>query len=279
MTMVLETTQLTKAFGRKLAVDHVDMHIPQGEIYGFIGMNGAGKTTLMRMILGLALPTSGSFRLFGGAPDSGRRIGSLVENPGFYKNCTARENLIRFSLLYGTDPREADRILQQIGLIGAADRKAGRFSLGMKQRLGIGIALIGHPAFIVLDEPVNGLDPAGIMEVRTLIQRLNREEGTTFLISSHLLDELGKIATRFGIINQGKLVEEVSMNDLKRYMHDRIRFVVDEPEKAVQVLSALVEADRIERKDFAVLVRTDSRQTAELNRALVMAGVKVTPSW
>ncbi len=276
MTMVLETTQLTKAFGRKLAVDHVDMHIPQGEIYGFIGMNGAGKTTLMRMILGLALPTSGSFRLFGGAPDSGRRIGSLVENPGFYKNCTARENLIRFSLLYGADPREADRILQQIGLIGAADRKAGRFSLGMKQRLGIGIALIGHPAFIVLDEPVNGLDPAGIMEVRTLIQRLNREEGTTFLISSHLLDELGKIATRFGIINQGKLVEEVSMNDLKRYTHDRIRFVVDEPEKAVQVLSALVEADRIERKDFAVLVRTDSRQTSELNRALVMAGVNVT---
>ena len=278
MTLVLETDRLTKAFGRKLAVDHVDMHIPQGEIYGFIGMNGAGKTTLMRMVLGLALPTSGSFRLFGEAPrtETGRRIGSLVENPGFYKNCTARENLVRFSLLYGADPSESDRILQQIGLLDAGNKKAGKFSLGMKQRLGIGIALIGHPAFIVLDEPVNGLDPAGIMEVRTLIQRLNREEGTTFLISSHLLDELGKIATRFGIINQGKLVEEVSMSELRRYSHDRIRFVVDDPEKGLAALAPLLGPDQLERKDYALLVRAEQGRASELNRALVLAGVNVS---
>ncbi len=277
MSMVLETHQLTKAFGSKLAVDHVDMHIPKGEIYGFIGMNGAGKTTLMRLILQLALPTSGSFELFGAkpTPESGRRIGSLVENPGFYKNCTARENLVRFSLLYGADPSESDRILQQIGLVEAAHKKAGKFSLGMKQRLGIGIALIGHPEFIVLDEPVNGLDPTGIMEMRTLIQRLNREEGTTFLISSHLLDELGKIATCFGIINRGRLVEEVTMNELKRYTHERIRFVVDEPEKGMAALAPLVGAEQIERKDFALLVRAESGRAPELNRALVLAGVNV----
>ena len=278
MQMVLETHQLTKAFGSKLAVDHVDMHIPQGEIYGFIGMNGAGKTTLMRVILSLALPSGGSFELFGGkpSPQSGRRIGSLVENPGFYRRCSAKENLVRFSLLYGADPRECDRILQLVGLAGVGNKKAGKFSLGMKQRLGIGIALIGHPDFIVLDEPVNGLDPGGIMEMRTLIQRLNREEGTTFLISSHLLDELGKIATRFGIISRGRLVEEITMGELNSISRSRIRFVVDEPEKAESVLRGVFPADQVERKEFALLVRAEAARAAELNRLLVEAGVNVS---
>ena len=278
MQMVLETHQLTKAFGSKLAVDHVDMHIPQGEIYGFIGMNGAGKTTLMRVILSLALPSGGSFELFGGkpSPQSGRRIGSLVENPGFYRRCSAKENLVRFSLLYGADPRECDRILQLVGLAGVGNKKAGKFSLGMKQRLGIGIALIGHPDFIVLDEPVNGLDPGGIMEMRTLIQRLNREEGTTFLISSHLLDELGKIATRFGIISRGRLVEEITMGELNSISRSRIRFVVDEQEKAESVLRGVFPADQVERKEFALLVRAEAARAAELNRLLVEAGVNVS---
>ena len=278
MTTVLQTYGLTKAFGSKLAVDHVNMRIERGDIYGFIGKNGAGKTTLMRMVLSLALPTAGSFELFGAAPNeqSRKRIGSLVETPGFYKNCSARENLMRFAILYGADVSEVDEILRQIGLEGTGNKKAGKFSLGMKQRLGIGIALLSHPEFIVLDEPVNGLDPAGIMEMRNLIQRLNREKGTTFLISSHLLDELSKIATRFGIINNGKLVEEIRPEELREKDGSRTRFVVNDPQVAVAALGALAAPQELSIRDFAVLVEGHQKEVPQLNRLLVEAGIEVS---
>jgi ABC-2 type transport system ATP-binding protein len=278
MEPVLQTYELTKRFGGKTAVDHVNMRIDRGDIYGFIGRNGAGKTTLMRMVLSQALPSEGHFDLFGQkpAPELHRRIGSLVETPGLYNNCSARENLLRFAILAEADAREADEILDLVGLAGTGSKHAGHFSLGMKQRLGIGIALLGHPDFIVLDEPVNGLDPAGIQEVRNLILRLNREQGITFLISSHLLDELGKIATRFGIISSGRLVEELTVGQLQERCGGKLRFVVDDPEKALSVLSGTMDPACIERRDHAMLVQEGTAPAAAINRQLVEAGVEVS---
>ena len=278
MEMVLQTYGLTKNFGSKKAVDSVNMTIGKGEIYGFVGRNGAGKTTLMRMILSHALPSSGHFELFGGmAADKARvRIGSLVETPGFYKNCSGRENLLRFAKLYGADPKSVDDILRLVRLEDTGNKKAGKYSLGMKQRLGIGIALLNNPDFIILDEPVNGLDPAGIQEVRELILKLNREQGVTFLISSHLLDELSKIATRFGIIEQGRLLEEVSAQDLAGKDGSRIRFVVSDPEAATALLIPLVGEENLSRREFAILVREGNIETARLNRLLVEAGIDVS---
>lgn len=197
MKYVLRTNKLTKRFGAKCAVNGVSMQIRKGEIYGFIGKNGAGKTTLMRLVLGAAMPSDGNIELFGGEELSRarHRIGALLEYPCLYKGCSAYENLKRFSLLTGNTKDELLEILELVGLKNVGKKKVGKFSLGMKQRLAIGVALLGHPEFLVLDEPVNGLDPAGIKEIRDVILRLNREKGVTFLISSHLLDELSKIVT------------------------------------------------------------------------------------
>lgn len=278
MEMVLQTYDLSKSFGSKKAVDAVNMTIGKGEIYGFVGRNGAGKTTLMRMILGHALPSSGRFELFGGMPtDKARaRIGSLVETPGFYKNCSGRENLMRFAKLYGADPKTVDDILRLVRLEDTGNKKAGKYSLGMKQRLGIGVALLNNPDFIILDEPVNGLDPAGIQEVRELILKLNREREVTFLISSHLLEELSKVATRFGIIDQGKLLEEVNAQDLAGKDGSRIRFVVNDPEAAWALLIPVVGEENLMRRDFALLVRQGGNDAAYLNRLLVEAGIDVS---
>nr|MBQ6241497.1 ATP-binding cassette domain-containing protein [Lachnospiraceae bacterium] len=278
MEPVLQTYELTKRFGGRTAVDHVNMQINRGDIYGFIGRNGAGKTTLMRTVLSMALPSEGRFDLFGQKPVPAlqRRIGSLVETPGLYNKCSAKENLLRFSILAEADPREVDEILGMVGLANTGKKKAGHFSLGMKQRLGIGIALLGHPEFIVLDEPVNGLDPAGIQEVRNLILFLNREHGITFLISSHLLDELGKIATRFGIISEGRLVEELTMPELQERCAGKLRFVVDDPEKALSVLEGLADPEQIECKGNALLVPDGAAPSALINRRLVESGVEVS---
>ena len=210
MEYVLRTQNLTKQFGEKTAVKNVSMQIKKGEIYGFIGKNGAGKTTLMRLVLGAAMPTGGSIELFGGEEsvnETRHRIGALLEYPCIYKNCTALENLRRFAILTGADTDELEDILDLVGLKGVGRKKAGQFSLGMKQRLAIGIALLGHPEFLVLDEPINGLDPAGIKEIRDVILALNQKKGVTFLVSSHLLDELSKIVTTYGIIKDGVLIE------------------------------------------------------------------------
>ena len=209
MDYVLRTQGLTKQFGAKLAVNNVSMQIKKGDIYGFIGKNGAGKTTLMRLVLGAAMPTSGSIELFGGRESESRarhRIGALLEYPCIYKNCSALENLRRFAILTGGDTAELEDILKLVGLGSTGGKKAGQFSLGMKQRLAIGIALLGHPEFLVLDEPINGLDPAGIKEIRDVILTLNQKKGVTFLVSSHLLDELSKIVTTYGIISDGALI-------------------------------------------------------------------------
>ena len=192
MEIVLKTENLTKRFREKVAVNRVNMTIARGDIYGFIGKNGAGKTTTMKLVLGLTFPDEGKIELFGGEnPERARKkIGSLIEAPGVYKNCTAYENMKRFAILSGTTDRDIRECLRLVGLTNAGNKKAAEFSLGMRQRLGIAVALLGAPQFLVLDEPVNGLDPEGIKEIRDVILRLNRERGVTFLDAAKALSVL-----------------------------------------------------------------------------------------
>ncbi len=224
MDNILTTRGLTKRYGKHLAVNAVDMHIDRGDIYGFVGENGSGKTTVIRLITGLIFPNGGDFCLFGtentdkniGAARS--RIGAIVETPSIYLNMSAADNLRQQCILLGVSE---DRILPVLTDVGLQDlygekKRAGNFSLGMRQRLGIAMALLGDPEFLILDEPMNGLDPAGIVEIRELILRLNRERGITFLISSHILTELSLVATKYGIISHGKLIQEITAEELRK---------------------------------------------------------------
>lgn len=278
METVLKTTDLTKTFGKKMAVNHVSMTIEKGDIYGFIGKNGAGKTTFMRLLLGTAFPTKGQITLFDGmALDEARhKIGSLVEMPGIYKNCTAYENLKLFSTIYGGTEEEIREILRLVGLDNTGKKKAGKFSLGMKQRLGIAIALLGNPEFLVLDEPVNGLDPSGMKEVRDLILHLNKEKKITFLISSHLLDELSKVVTKYGIINNGILVEEVLAEELTERCKHKLIFTVDDTDKAVSVLSDVIPKEEIRVKDGQVVLSSHLEEAGSLNKLLVQHDILVS---
>ncbi len=278
MDTILKTTGLTKQFGKKLAVNDVNMTIKRGDIYGFIGKNGAGKTTFMRMVLGTAFPTKGNVSLFDGMPaqKARRRIGSLIEGPGLYKNCTAYENLKQFSLIYGGSEEEIHEILKFVGLDGVGKKKAGKFSLGMKQRLGIAIALLGDPEFLILDEPVNGLDPAGMKEVRDLILKLNHEKNVTILISSHLLDELSKIVTKYGIINDGILVEEVSAKDLEERCRQKLTFTVDDTQKAIAALASIVPSSEIQAENGQIVLSSHMDEAASLNRLLVQSDIAVS---
>ena len=277
MEYVLQTHDLTKIFGRHTAVDHVNMNIEKGEIYGFIGRNGAGKTPLMRMVLSLAFPRSGSIELFGekDIKKVGKRIASLIEATGLYKNCTARENLERFSILYGSDRKKVPEILEFVGLAQTGSKPAGKFSLGMRQRLGIAIAMLNDPELMILDEPVNGLDPEGMKEVRSLIQKLNRERGITVLISSHLLEELSKLVTRYGIINNGQLLEEISADDLEKNCTHCLRVSVDDIEKSKSLLTQIVPEQDIQVADGKLRLMSHLEESGEINRLLVQNGVMV----
>nr|WP_326167284.1 ABC transporter ATP-binding protein [uncultured Lachnoclostridium sp.] len=217
--VILKTNHLTKRYGHRAVVENLSMTIYKGDIYGFIGKNGAGKTTLIRMVTGLATPSDGSIRLFGSGSllEGRRRIGTVIEAPAFYPGMTAYENIIAFSKLQGLhDFSHTEDLLELVGLTHTGKKKCRNFSLGMKQRLAIAIALIGDPELLILDEPTNGLDPEGMKEVRDLILKLNQEKGITVLVSSHILGELSKFATRYGIIHHGKLIEEFTEEDLWR---------------------------------------------------------------
>ena len=277
MEYIVETENLAKQYKTKLAVDNVSIHVHKGDIYGLIGKNGAGKTSLMKLILGLTNPTNGKVKLFGNYDlEKGRmKIGSLIEAPGLYKNCTAYENMIRFSILYGADKNQIDSLLKKVGLGNTGAKKAGEFSLGMRQRLGIAIALLANPEVLILDEPINGLDPTGIKEIRDIILKLNNE-GVTFIISSHLLDELAKIVTNYGIIADGKLAEEVSAEELKRRCTNYVKIVTDDNKQAEKLILKEFPEIKIELKNKEIHILSQLEKIAKINTLLVQNKISVS---
>lgn len=238
--IIFQAQNVTKTYKKVNALSDVSFNIEKGRIYGFIGENGAGKTTIIRLITGMIVPTKGSIALFGSADDEElakkrRRVGAMVEKPTIYATFTARENIEVQKKLYGIqDDTLADRLLKAVGLEDTGKKKAKNFSLGMRQRLGIAMALVNNPDFLVLDEPINGLDPVGIYEVRTLLEELNRQ-GKTILISSHILSELYQLATDYVIISHGKIVETLSQEELDAKCSDYWRIRADKPEKALEI--------------------------------------------
>ena len=246
MEYVLETEGLGKRYGHFKALDDVTMHVPKGAIYGFVGKNGAGKTTLIRLVCGLQRPTGGSYTLYGSRCGEGdmaaarRRMGAVVETPSIYMDMTARENLVQKYQILGRPSSEGlSELLDLVGLADTGSRKVKHFSLGMRQRLGIAVALAGDPDFLVLDEPANGLDPQGIVEIRELILRLNRERRITVLMSSHILDELSRLATHYGFLDHGHMVKEISAKELEDACRKRIRVEVSDTKVLARVLDSL----------------------------------------
>lgn len=241
---LLQTQDITKRYKNIVAVDHVNIRLKKGEIYGLIGRNGAGKTTLLRMLAGLSNPTEGSFTLFG---LSGRqmlslrdRIGVMIEHPGLFGNLDAFQNMKVKSLALGlNDDGYIRELIKQVGLESAGKRPVKKYSLGMKQRLGIAMSLVGHPDLLLLDEPINGLDPQGIIEVREMIERLSKEQNITIIISSHILEELTKIATRYGVINEGRIIAEFTHEELLENCGRLIEIIPDDMTKAVTVLEEM----------------------------------------
>lgn len=279
MEQILTAKNIVKMYGKKTVLDNVSMNIQKGDIYGFIGKNGAGKTTFMRVILSLTYPKSGEVKLFGDKSinEVGLKVGSLIESPGFYKNLTAKENLKRFSILYGADESKVDEILKWVGLSNTGNKKAKDFSLGMKQRLGIAIALLGDPELLLLDEPINGLDPEGIKEIRDLIIKLNKERNITILISSHLLDELSKVVTRYGIINNGKMVEEISSRELHERCKQKLLIEIDDTQKAKSIISKIVPEKSIKIvSKYEIEITSQLEKASDINAALVKGGIKVS---
>ena len=245
MDYVLKTNGLCKNYRHFKALNGLSMNVPKGAIYGFVGKNGAGKTTLIRLICGLQRPTNGDFELYGikntdrTISKSRRRMGAVVETPSIYLDMTARENLKQQYRFLGAPSFDGiDELLKLVGLENTGKKKARNFSLGMKQRLGIAVALCGNPDFLVLDEPINGLDPQGIIEIRELILKLNREQQITVLISSHILDELSRLATHFGFIDSGRIVKEMSAEELEAACRKCVRMKVTDTKALARVLES-----------------------------------------
>lgn len=279
---VLRTNQLSKTFKGHRALDSVNLSVRKGAIYGFIGQNGAGKSTLIRLVTGLAFPTEGSLELFGASDEKAlinarKRIGSIIESPALFPHMTASENLEANRILRGIPGKDCiPRMLKQVGLQETGNKKAKNFSLGMKQRLGLAIALLGDPEFIILDEPTNGLDPMGVIEMRELLKTLNRELGITIMISSHILSELHLMASHYGIIHQGKLLEQLTAEELNNKCQQYVYILVDDPGKAAAVIqSELGELDFEVMQDGAIKLYSKTEEPSRLSSALFSAGLKI----
>ena len=258
MEYVLETNAVTKRYRSFTALNGLTMRIPKGSVYGFVGRNGAGKTTLIRIICGLQEPTDGSYTLYGvkntesAVLRSRRRMGAVVESPAIYLGMTAKENIRQQYNVLGIPSDEgAEELLRLVGLDKTGSKTARNFSLGMRQRLGIAVALAGNPDFLVLDEPTNGLDPQGIIEMRELILKLNREQGITVLISSHILDELSRLATHYGFIDSGRMVREMSAEELEACCRKCIRMEVSDTKPLARVLDSMNAEYRISDEHHA----------------------------
>ena len=251
---ILRTNKLSKKYKNDFAIQNINVKVRKGEIYGLIGQNGAGKSTMLRLVTGLAFPTEGSIELFGNnhpnmITEGQKRMGAIIENPALFPNMNAYENLEVHRLQKGIPGK--DCIINTLELVGLKDtdkKKVKNFSLGMKQRLGLGIALLSDPELLILDEPTNGLDPMGMVEFRELIRKLNREKGLTVLISSHILSELHQLATCFGIIHEGKLLEELSAKELDEKCRKHLRIKVDQPSKGAIILE-----NTLSTTDFEVM--------------------------
>ena len=258
MEYVLETNAVTKRYRSFTALNGLTMRIPKGSVYGFVGRNGAGKTTLIRIICGLQEPTDGSYTLYGvkntesAVLRSRRRMGAVVESPAIYLGMTAKENIRQQYNVLGIPSDEgAEELLRLFGLDKTGSKTARNFSLGMRQRLGIAVALAGNPDFLVLDEPTNGLDPQGIIEMRELILKLNREQGIKVLISSHILDELSRLATHYGFIDGGRMVREMSAEELEACCRKCIRMEVSDAKTLTRVLDSMNAEYRISDEHHA----------------------------
>lgn len=279
MGYIVETSKLSKSFGKEHAVEGLDMKIRKGEIYGFLGPNGAGKTTTIRMLLGLMKPTSGSIQIFQKDLKKDRiqilqRVGSLVESPSYYPHLTAYENLEAMRKILGVPKGRIREVLEIVRLSDVADKKVKGFSLGMKQRLGIAAALLNNPELLILDEPTNGLDPSGIIEIRNLIKRLPSEYGMTVLISSHLLSEIDQMATTVGIVSKGKLIFQDAIEAMRMYSQQKIRLNVSNSEKAWR--SLLARGIKAEYKEDSILLFNQTNdQVAKAVQSLVQSGFSI----
>ena len=280
--VVLKTYNITKKYGEQLAVDNVNMTIKKGDIYGFIGQNGAGKTTLIRLITGLIHKSGGEIELLGANEENELNkartmVGSLIETPSFYTNMTARENLEVSRLVRNIPGKKCiDEVLELVGLKDVEKKKVKNFYLGMRQRLGIANALMGNPKLLILDEPINGLDPMGIVEIRELLKKINKEKDMTILISSHILSELSELATTYGIISNGKLIEEITAKQLSEKCRQYIDLRVDDTARAVILLEReLGISDYEVLEDSKIKVFSNLDNVGEINSLLSRSGIIV----
>lgn len=280
MEYIIETRNLTKKYGKHFAADGVNLHVKRGEIYGFIGTNGAGKTTCMKMICGLAEQSKGEIMLFGKTEDESHalreRIGSLIEEPGLYYDMTAYQNMKCKCKLSGIrDYSCIEEILKLVDLQNTGKKTVKQFSFGMRQRLGIALALVGNPDVLILDEPINGLDPQGIARIREILVKLRDEKNLTIMVSSHILEELSKIADTFGIIHRGKLIEEISREELLSRCQNHVEINTDNPQRACVILeeSGIKEFKVTDSQTLNIMGHLD--ETAQINELLVGNGCKI----
>ena len=273
MEYILQTNHLCKRYKNQYVLSNVCMNISKGDIYGFVGENGSGKTTIIRLITGLIFPTKGTFELFGVKnTDSNvlkvrNKVGAIVESPSIYHNMTAYENLKTQATILGVnDEEKIKEVLKDVGLFDLynSNKKARNFSLGMRQRLGIAMALLGNVEFLILDEPMNGLDPAGIVEIRELILKLNKERNITFLISSHILTELALVATKYGIISKGKIIKEISNEQLRNECRKSVIIQTNDNDKLYELLQTMFEKENLINNGNEIKVYGD----IDLNKTL-----------
>ncbi|ULO05974.1 ABC transporter ATP-binding protein [Paenibacillus sp. 19GGS1-52] len=282
MTTIIQTRNLTKTYQGKEAVSRVNMNIKQGEIYGFLGPNGAGKTTVMKMITNLVKPTEGEIEFFGEKMTNRsyemlKRMGCIIEYPVFYDKLTAKENLTLHGEYMGYyDPQAINEALELVKLTGSNNKPVKQYSLGMKQRLGIARAVMTKPELLILDEPINGLDPLGIKEMREVFRMLSQEYGMTLLISSHILVEIEHIADTIGVIREGVLVDEVAMNTIRDHNTEYIELITNESSKAVYVLEHKLGLSNFKVMDpRTIRVYDESISQRDLNKALVMEDIEL----